>query len=249
MTRAYGWTSTNELVPHEAAMLRTRLAEVAAGKSMKQIIRELNDAHIPTVDGKEWSLPVLSRILANPRLIGRKADSLGRPISGGDPVYPPVCRTPEEVETWRKARAILRDPKRRQRRKPDDIALMVDRLRCGVCGSQLYASASRGRAPRYACQRPTGGCGKISISLRETDAHMTAAVVDQAANVVIPTVTEIRAARWWNQAGNAERRELVAGLVDHVTAHPQKPGRTGSDRLEIVWSDQPAWPRGLTSRG
>lgn len=247
MTRAYGWTPNDELVPHEAAMLRVRIAEVAAKKSMKQIVRELNDAATPTAAGSgEWSIQVLKRILVNPRMIGRKADSLGRPIWKGEPVYPPVCRTPEEIETWQAARKILLDRRRLQKRNPDDIALMIDRIPCGLCGKQLHATAPQGRNPRYACHVPTGGCGRVSISMTETDDYMTGEVLDQAAHVVEPPITEVQAARWWKDASNAERRELVAGLVDHVMVYPRTKDRAGTDRLEILWSAQPAWPKGLT---
>ena len=163
--RAYGWTADDTaLIDAEAAELRRITRELDADKSMKQIVRELNDRVQPTSEGNEWSITALGRMLKNPRMIGRKADKLGRPIMMGPSIYPPVFSTPEEVELWKRVRAKLSDPRRKQARKGEP-SLLGDHIICGLCRSGMYPTRPKQRHPRYACH-VSSGCGRMSVQAR-----------------------------------------------------------------------------------
>ncbi len=243
--RAYGWTADDsELIDPEAAELRRVAREIDAGKSRKQIVRELNDRSEPTSSGNEWSVTALSRMLKNPRMIGRKADSLGRPIMQGPMIYPPVFVTPDEVALWKRVRAKLTDPKLKQA-KQTAASLLSDHAVCGLCRNGMYPSRPKRRRPRYACH-VSSGCGRMSIQAHLAEEYVGHEVVKHAAEVV-PGVTEVSAAAWWTAADLDAKRELLAGLLESVAVMPVSPGKAGVGRLVLTWKDMPSWPASLVS--
>lgn len=244
--RAYGWTADDsELVDPEAAELRRVAREIDAGKSRKQIVRELNDRNEPTSGGNEWSVTALGRMLKNPRMIGRKQDKIGRPIMQGPMIYPPVFATDDEVALWKRVRVKLNDPRLKQDKQPT-AALLTDHAVCGLCHNGMYPARPRQRKPRYACH-VSSGCGRMSIQAHLAEEHVAFEVVKHAAEVV-PGVTEITAAAWWEAADLDAKRELLAGLLDTVAVMPVSPGRAGANRLVLTWKDMPAWPASLVSQ-
>ena len=245
--RAYGWTDDDSaLVPAEARELRRIVADLDGGKSMKQTVRELNDRALPTASGNKWSVPALARTLKNPRLIGRKADSMGRIIWLGPQWCPPVFETEEQVAQWRRVRAKLMDPSRRQKGRGGEWLLDdVDR-KCGTCGFPMYRQQPRGRAARYGCHEDPG-CGRVSIQAHLLEDFVGRETVAHAAKVITPPVAEFKVAAWWTTATLGQRRELVAGMVESVVVHPAAAGTGwGESRLTISWSDMPEWPASLT---
>ena len=244
--RAYGWTDDDSsLIPAEALELRRVVADHDAGKSMKQIVRELNDRHLPTASGNQWSVSALTRMLKNPRLIGRRADSLGRIIQQGPLVCPPVFETEDQVAQWRRVRARLMDPSRRQKGRAADSLLEDVERKCGVCGCPMYRKQPKGRAARYACHEDPG-CGRVSVQAQLLEDFVGRETVAHAAQVITPAVSEVKIAAWWTTATLEQRRELVAGMVESVVVHPAAAGTGwGDSRLTISWSDMPEWPAAL----
>lgn len=243
--RAYGWTADDsELVDSEAAELRRAAVDLKAGKSMKQIIRELNDRGLATSGGNEWSVTALTRMLKNPRMIGRRTDSKGRPIMQGPPAYPAVFVTDEEVALWKWVRGKLTDPRRKQARK-SETALLSDYVMCGLCHNPMRPSRPKRRHPRYACH-VSSGCGRMSIQAHLAEDFIDHEVVRRAGEVV-PGVTEVSAAAWWTAADMDAKRELLAGLLERVDIMPVSPGKAGRGRLVLTWKDMPSWPASLVA--
>lgn len=248
--RAYGWTSDDTaLVDVEVAELHriARDLDPALGdraKSMKQVVRELNDRKVRTSIGGEWSVTPLTRMLKNPRMIGRKSDSLGRIIAQGAPAYPPVFATDDEVALWHRVRRRLSDKRRKQPRR-GELSLLAPVTECFYCHEVMRPARPRERAPRYACH-PDPGCGRLSIQMELADNHVGHEVVARAAQVV-PGLSETAAATWWTQATTDEKAELVDGLLEKVIILPAQPGRAGAGRMDLEWATMPAWPASLVS--
>lgn len=243
--RAFGWAADDsELVESEAAELRRIARELDAGKSMKQAVRELNDRHVPTASGNAWSVSALKRMLIRPRMIGRRTDAMGRPVQG-KLAYPAVFATAEEIALWNRLRVKLTDPRRRQVRR-EDTALLAERIVCGVCSEAMYWQQQTGRAARYACHSEIG-CGRMSIQAHLVEEYTTRRVIAHAAQVITPAVSEMQVATWWTTATPEQRRELVAGMVEAVTVKPVADAGPGENRLDITWSDTPAWPAGIAT--
>lgn len=248
--RAYGWTADDsEIIANEATELRRIVREVdpalANPKSLRQVVRELNDRKVPTSTGSRWAVTPLGRILINPRLIGRHAGKDGRVIRRGKPRYPAILITDEDVARWERIRTKLTDPRRKRAATGAAPRLLTDYMVCGLCGAKQITRQPEGRAPRYACHASTG-CGRMSIQAEIAETAAAQTIVSRAAQVV-PGVTEVSAAAWWTRSDLTAQRELIAGLVDVIRVRPTAPGRSGGDRLEFAWKKEPAWPSTLGS--
>lgn len=243
--RAYGWTAdVSGIVETEAAELRRALYEIDGGKPVKQIIREMNGRGLATSQGNEWSITALSRALKNPRMIGRKADSLDRPIMQGEMAFPPILTSPADIECWKRVRKILTDPARKQPRN-QPAKLLSGKVICGNCGKNMYPTYPVERNPRYACRHDIG-CGRWSIKASIADEYIEDVLTVRARNT-IPGASEASVGAWWTRAKMEEKRELLAGFIAEVTVLGTAAGRNGSDRLVVVWEDMPAWPTGLAA--
>jgi site-specific DNA recombinase len=171
-TRPYGHTEDRRhLVPEEAEMLLEAAKAVDQGKAVGTIAEQWTQRGIPTVKGKErWHHGVLSRILVDPRMVGKR--EYERALIDIE-YMPPIL--PEEL--WRRVRGKLLDnPQKRGRmesRELTNIAL------CGVCSLPLISTTTKG-ASVYSCKkRPSqpGACGRIVILVSKLDAKVDSEVV------------------------------------------------------------------------
>jgi DNA invertase Pin-like site-specific DNA recombinase len=170
--RPYGHTmDRRHLVEEEAGMLLLAAKAVDQGKAVGAIATEWTDLGIPTIGGGTvWHHKVLTRVLVDARMIGKR-EYEGALI---DIEYmPPIL--PEEL--WRGVRRKLLEnrPKRGrgESRELTNIAL------CGICNLPLISQIDRA-GPVYLCKkRPSqpGACGGIVILVSNLDAKVDADVV------------------------------------------------------------------------
>lgn len=163
--RAYGWHNDGTIIEEEAAEIRRWAEHIAAGGAVRPLVNDLNDRGVPTVTGKAWATPTITRALVAPRMIGKKLKNGELVDSDVEPIL--------DRETWERVRAILTDPARKKfagRKNPPTLLAGV--LRCAKCGKNLHATG-----PSYACSARYGGCGEIGISQRLADAEATERVL------------------------------------------------------------------------
>lgn len=144
--RPFGYTLKGEPLEPEATAVKTAVADVLAGKSLRQVVREWNEAGLETSGtAKKWVSPMLRRILMNPRyaaLVVYQAKVVGT----GD--WTPLI----DEATHHGIVAFLTDPTRTTslswERKHQGGAV----YRCGVCGERVIAwRASEGKGRAYMC--------------------------------------------------------------------------------------------------
>lgn len=201
MSRAYGWTTTGQIVDDEADVLRSAASDIIGGATVTSIVNRLNDDGIPTATGKPWSIVVLGRMLRNPRMIGRR-DVDGVLIDTGiDPVL--------DEETWRKVVDVLTDDDRskyarRTRRKDITTGVFV----CGVCGRTAHPRPDR-RGPD--ALRPD--CGHVHLNLdiasRELTERILARITTPAWLTAIGDAITLGADHYRQQVDDADHRMKV----------------------------------------
>ncbi|QOC56050.1 serine integrase [Gordonia phage Clown] len=163
--RAYGWDNDGNTIESEADEIRAWAQHILDGGAIRPLVVELNDRGIPTVTGKTWAAPTITRALTSPRMIGKRERDGELVDADIEPIL--------DTETWERVRAILTDPERKKfagRKNP--TTLLSGILRCAKCGRKLHATG-----PSYACSARYGGCGEIAISQRLADAEATERVL------------------------------------------------------------------------
>ena len=202
MRRAYGWTTKGDVVDDEAAILRSAAADIIGGASVTSIVTRLNDDQVPTASGKTWSIVVLSRMLRNPRMTGRRATDDGTLVATD---VTPIL----DVDTWDQVRAILTDDDRskyarRARRKDITTGVFV----CGVCGLTAHPRSDR-RGPD--ALRPD--CGHVHITLdiatRELTERILARITTPAWLSALGDAMDNGRGHYEQQVADAEHRMEV----------------------------------------
>ncbi|MCW2651701.1 MAG: Recombinase, partial [Mycobacterium sp.] len=104
--RPFGYTMTGEPLEPEATALRTAVADVLAGKSIRKVAAEWNTAGLrTTLKGTQWNSPRVRRLLVNPRYAGLKVHR-GKVVGKG--AWTPLI----DEDTHRGLVAYLSDPAR-----------------------------------------------------------------------------------------------------------------------------------------
>lgn len=158
--RAFGWEADKmTLHPAESAAIRQAAERVAAGGSMGEEVRRLNEDGFLTTGDRPWTVASLRRVLTSPRIAGKR-EYAGRII--GDAAWPAIV----DVATWEVICAIVRG--RRRGRPPSDRYLLTALIECPQCGRPLY-----GNTNQYGCVPGSrGGCGGASISIAAADGRV-----------------------------------------------------------------------------
>lgn len=166
--RAYGYTSQNEVVEPEAAIVREVFSRYAAGESQRALAADLNRRGVFSPRGRPWMVSALHAILHNERYIGkliwnktawRKDPDTGRRL--------PVDRDRAEwIVTDREDLRIVPDTTWNQVRSRDTPAVygshqarpryaLSGLLVCGDCGAPMTlcggAKSKSIGAQRYIC--------------------------------------------------------------------------------------------------
>lgn len=154
--RPFGYEADGVTVREdEAQAVRDAYAAIIDGGSLRAIAAGWNQRGLPTPQGSEWSGPVVSRMLRNPRYAGLVAH---RPngwravpyLVDGKPVRAEWPALVDET-TWRTALAILNNPKRRPER--GDQHLLTGLALCGACDAPVWAGGSPRGDSNYRCRR------------------------------------------------------------------------------------------------
>ena len=154
--RPYGWNRDGTTVRDEADTIRGWADHILAGGKVKPLVAQLNDAGIPTAQGKRWSSRSITRALINPRMVGM------RQLRDGSLVEAPDVEAILDRNDWDQLVEKFNDPDRQRfaNRRPPAL-LSSGLLRCGRCGNSMY-TAMADETLMYRCQAE--GCpAPISI--------------------------------------------------------------------------------------
>jgi DNA invertase Pin-like site-specific DNA recombinase len=173
-----------QLVRREADAIAKAYDDVRAGKSLKEVARQWNQAGLLTPKGNQWNGMAVRALLLNPRnaaLRTYQPDKAQPPEIVGNADWPAII----SEGVWRGVRAMLTD---RARLTPGAgfhtgrKHLLSGIATCSVCGGTLTsAPAPRpGGSVRYACK--SAGCMKTKRSAADVDAWVIGHIVDRLAD-------------------------------------------------------------------
>ena len=236
--RPYGFESDGITVrPAEAKVIREKSAEALAGRSLKALVRELNEKGLKTSTGRTWTVAALGALLIRPRNAGLihagnprgEFEVVGRaswlPVLSSDAWRPKweaaqgdqreavEDRWRKEAEdTWRAVHALLTAPSRRATRNTDTRWLGAYTYECGQpgCGAVVTISTVDGYGRRhYRCSEKA----HLSISAVPADEFVRRSVAELVRD------PRIVAALTAGKAGDAlaadrERRAVLAARLE-----------------------------------
>lgn len=149
--RPYGYDASRRVVIKSEAKVIKRIArDILAGVPTGTIAQRLNDAGVPTVEGRPWNRTTVRAVVTKPRLWGDltfKGEVLGK---GQWPTIlePSVGERLLAVLGDEKRKTVEQDGKRRH--------LLSGVAKCAVCDTRMYvalASHQPNMAPRYKCRK------------------------------------------------------------------------------------------------
>jgi site-specific DNA recombinase len=212
-SRPYGFEADKLTVrPAEAAVIKECARRLLAGEPVRSIARDLNERHVSSAGGGQWSPQSLTRMLASARISGQR-EHKGEIVATAE--WPAII----SVEQTATIRALLSNPARRTNRAARRY-LLHGLLTCSHCGERLVARPRSGGQRRYACAKGVGfsGCGKTYITADEVERFVTEAVLYRLDSPQLQQAVERRqrrvpeTERWWQEAeaATAQLDELAA---------------------------------------
>jgi len=147
------------LVSEEAAAIRSAAQRILDGEGVYAITQDWNRNGPPPVRAERWSPQVLTGILLQPRLIGKR-DYDGELFDLED--VPPIL----DEATWERVSAILGEVRPNA---PKVRHLLSGLAHCGRCQRSLRGgrgSSIRGSKALYVCPPKSAGigaCGSLSV--------------------------------------------------------------------------------------
>lgn len=188
--RLLGYTKTGEVIPTEAAWIRTAADRLLNGESLRRITRDLAEAGATTVTGRPMSLRQLGSVLRNPKIAGlstwtpRQADGKqGRAtraniVGTGD--WEPIL----DRDTWEALNDLLSNPDRYTNKVGNTPQNLLSGIAtCGCCDAVLRATTTKGngtvgqRQRRYVCMNVGDGNRHTSRLVSQLDGYVTAVVL------------------------------------------------------------------------
>jgi len=146
--RCFGYTQDGKLLEPEASMVRQAVADVLAGKSLRQIAREWNTTGVTGSRGHKFTGTNIRRMLINPRYA---AINLRNGIEVGPGDWEPIL----DVDTHRGLVAFVSDPSRVLCTSFEKKYVGSGLYLCGVCGGRMRHAVPGGKQPggrRYECR-------------------------------------------------------------------------------------------------
>jgi hypothetical protein len=147
------------LVPDEkaAALVRQIAQDYLRGDTLYTICERHGEGKL-TTSGARWTPTVLSRMLKNPTLVGRRKDRQGRTMMRIEPIL--------TMATWQAVCDRLEQRATRKGIAPGNSALLTSIIFCAVCFGPMYRQRTK-QGDFYYCQARKG-C-KSLVRLAEAD--------------------------------------------------------------------------------
>lgn len=181
--RLFGYTRNWDVHPGEAALVVEAFERRARGESTTAIAKDFTARGIKTVAGNDWKSGTLGVTLTKPIYCGLRAY---RGAILGESAVPALVDKP----LWDAAQANLANDK-----KGTNVRkyLLSGILRCAYCSAGMKGNPAN---DMYRCADTYGGCGRLSVRIKNADAyvlyaaHMKYASIVGNAKVTPPTPTD-----------------------------------------------------------
>jgi len=143
--RPYGYDKDGMTVrPAEKEVVVWAVGGVLAGRPLRALVGELNDAGVASSTGKTWSPNAMRNMLTNGRIAGLR-------VHQGKVLGPAAWPALVGVERWEVCRAVLTDPARRSSPGNKPNRLVSGIALCGRCGKAMRSGGNRAGARMYLC--------------------------------------------------------------------------------------------------
>jgi hypothetical protein len=149
--------------------VRDNFEKVSSGVPLITIEKELNDAGIPSPEGREWRRGIIRKQVMNPAYIGKR---VLRGEIVGDGIWPALV----DEETYWACVRLLSDPSRTTTRAGRAVHLLSYIVHCGVCGGPI----SLGTVNRHGWTGQVYSCQKrrcAAVKAEYLDEYVQRAVV------------------------------------------------------------------------
>lgn len=180
--RCFGYDGIT-VVDAEAALIRTAVDDLLAGRSLRSICTRWNELGVTTTFGNPWRPNVLRRLVMSAHIAGRRERD-GWTV---DAIWPAIV----PWETVQRLRVILTDPARRMNLRPRSYLLTGGLAVCGRCGGRLVARPKDTGARCYVCASgvPTHGCGGIRLLADDFEEDAERRLLVHLRRLVLPRPT------------------------------------------------------------
>lgn len=215
------------LVIHEgeAALIRSVVADLFEGASIRHAVRRFNESGFPPYRGEAWGKTSVERVLRSPVLAGRLAGRSGEVMDDQDePVEVVAGPTVLTVGEYRRLVRLL-DGRRRPRGKSTTRgrALLTGLLECSVCRGRYAIDRSSGM---YRCARRGASCSNSGIGIDVAEDFVAGAALRRIATLDDdPEALAAVGDRWHELKGDAPgasaRAEAQAVLDDALARREQ----------------------------
>lgn len=250
------------LQPAEAAVLRRAAEALTSGASLTKVCRQLNTAGTPAPRGGQWGVSTLLQLLRGPATAGLLPQTLrgpggqfsstvvpwldpasGQPVSALAPGEEPVLDPQAQVDLVALLSARRSADPRAWSPRGHALYLLTGLLRCAHCGGRMSASGNsyRCQAVRtgHLCDEPGGAyipaldsavVERVKVRLETDGSPFLVESGGLACSQPDPS-------GWFAEAADAERRQVIAALVHHVTVSRGRRGcRFDPDvRMQVTW--------------
>jgi site-specific DNA recombinase len=167
-------------VPEHAMLVRQAADRVLAGESLYRVVRDWNEAGVPSAKGTKWATTAIRQMLTNPAIAGVRTY---RPVLDDGSLSKEVVLTSEgvwepilESEVFEKVGHVI-DARgaayRVEGRGRTRLYPFSGMIRCGRCGIVM-----RKQAGFYVCCRPERGSCSRRISFEQTNMVIFAALLE-----------------------------------------------------------------------
>lgn len=221
-------------VPEHAALVRQAANRILAGDSLYRVVRDWNEAGVPSARGAKWATTALRQMLTNPAIAGVRTyrpvlddGSLSKEVAlTTDGIWEPILDREvfEKVGQVIDARGAAYRVEGRGRTRLYPFSGMV---RCGQCGIVM-----RKQADFYVCCMPERGTCSRRISFDQTNTVILAALMEAYA---APGILE-------RLSGAASVSEEAKHVQKQLTADRATLGRLNDDHYDGVL-DRATWLR------
>ena len=157
--RLFGYTRDWEVHPEEAAYVFEAFERRAKGESTTAIAKDFTSRGIQTVAGNVWKSGTLGVTLTKPIYCGLREYR-------GEIIGPSDVPTLVDKPLWDAAQANLANDK-----KGTNVRryLLSGILRCGHCSAGMKGNPAN---HMYRCADTYGGCGRLSVKIKNADSYV-----------------------------------------------------------------------------
>jgi DNA invertase Pin-like site-specific DNA recombinase len=239
-----------EVVEDTARIVRQIFTSYTKGEPILAIARKLDAKGYRSPRGKRWNPDSVRKVLDNPASVGlrRYHDQLFK--ANWEPIISKAA--------WEKTLALRAAARERTHPKVRGTPrLLTGLIKCGACGRNTHYHRGYGRKhpAHYECAGAAGGaqyfhdpCKGGSVTARRAEELVVTAVMGSAPAVLRSEIAELysnlRDERYWADATTAERREVLATVIDRVVLIPRPEGIVhgrGQPRdreLRLIWKPE-----------